>query len=327
MPKRTQSFGSRVLDVISGNGPLILLVIMFITSTLTFGASFFQVFNLTNLIRQISITGIAAVGINFCIISGGRDLSMGAVAACASMFVAMGSFYGLVPSVLGAILTGVFFGTITGLIISRLNVRAMIATLGVQLAARSTALLVNGELSLDINENLQSLVFIGRGSVWGIPMPTIIFVCVLIVGYIILKRTRFGRSVYAVGGNEESATMMGVRVKHTKMMVYVVSGVCASIAGLVMAARLGAGQPNNAEAWSMTMMATVVIGGTRMRGGVGDMRGVIIGALICGMITNMINMVGTLSSYWQDVVQGCLLLVSIVMQTWSEQRASRRVVV
>nr|WP_122011820.1 ABC transporter permease [Maliibacterium massiliense] len=313
---------NKVLAFVQGNGPVMVLAALFLFSCIAFGTNFFSYTNLSNLIRQVSIMGLAAIGINFVIISGGRDLSVGSVCAVAAMVMAYLSPYGFFPAVLGALAAGVLLGLINGLVITRLGVQPFIATLGMQLGARGIALLMNGELSIPVDESMTSITFIGRGYIAGIPVPALLFVGCVMLAYFVARRTRFGRAVYAIGGNEESAAMMGLRINRTKVIVYMISGLTTALAAVVLTSRLGAGLPVAGEGWDMTIMATVIIGGTLIRGGVGDMRGVLVGVLICGIITNMINMFGNISTYWQNIINGLLLLAAVIMQTRSANKAA-----
>lgn len=313
-------FISKINKYTSNNGPLIVLFSLFVFSCCMFGSSFFSIFNLSNLIRQVSISAIVAVGVNFVIISGGRDLSVGSVCAVASMVTAMFSPYGFFIAGLAGITSGAALGFMNGLIITRLGVQPFIATLGTQLGAKGIALLLNHELSMPVTDPMKIFATLGRGYLFGIPIPAIIMIVVIGIAYYTAKYTKFGREVYAIGGNEESAAMMGISVNKTKLFVYTISGITSAVAALVLTSRLGAGLPTAGDGWDMAIMATVVIGGTLVRGGVGDMRGVLVGALICGIITNMINMFGNVNSYWQNIINGSLLLMAVVMQTLSANK-------
>ncbi|WRS27868.1 ABC transporter permease [Oscillospiraceae bacterium MB08-C2-2] len=306
------------------NGPILILTILFLLSCIAFGSSFFSLFNLTNLIRQISISAIVAVGVNFVIISGGRDLSVGSVCAVASMITALLSPYGFFVAVLAGLSAGVAIGLFNGLVITRLGVQPFIATLGTQLGAKGIALLINKELSMPIAEEATLFTWVGRGYILGIPIPAYLMLLVIGGAYYVARYTKFGRAVYAIGGNEESASMMGLSVNRVKLLVYGISGLTAALAAVVLTSRLGAGLPAAGDGWDMTIMATVVIGGTLVRGGVGDMRGVLVGALICGIITNMINMLGNVNSYWQNIINGILLLIAVVMQTRSANKVAAK---
>ena len=318
---------SMVKPLIAQNGPILILLALFIISCIAFGSDFLSSFNLTNLMRQISIAAIASVGINFVIISGARDLSVGAVCAVSAMVMAYTSRFGFAIAVGAALLVGAALGLLNGLIITKLGVQPFVATLGTQLGAKGIALLINNEMSMPLDAaHAAPFNMLGRGYLLGIPIPVVIMILVIAVAYFVSKYTRFGRAVYAVGGNEESAVMMGVLVEKTKIIVFTISGLTAAIAAVVLSSRLGAGLPSAGDGWDMTLMASVVIGGTLVHGGVGDMRGVLIGALICGIITNMLNMLGSINAYWQSIINGMLLLIAVVMQTVSANQSEKKFV-
>ena len=166
---------------------------------------------------------------------------------------------------------------------------------------------MNNNTSVAIDEGLGAFVFLGRGTIFGfLPASAVVFAVLLAIGHIMLNHTRFGRYVMAIGGQEESAVMMGLPTRRTKMLVYILCGAMASMAGLVLCARMGAGQPQSGISWGMDIMAIVVIGGTRIRGGKGNMVGVIIGALIMNMVSNMINLFGNINAYVQDIINACI---------------------
>lgn len=228
----------------SSNGSILIVLLLFLFCGIRFGNGFLNATNLLNIVKQMSITGIAAIGINFVIISGGRDLSCGSIAAVSAIIAAFLTPYGTIPAVLGGLAVGLVFGLFNGFIITYMSVTPLIGTLGTQWAIRSIALLLNNNTSVAIDESLSPFVFIGRGDLFGfLPMPTVIFGCLLVAGHILLKHTCFGRHVMAIGGQEESAVMMGLPTKRTKMGVYLLSGLMASTAGLVLCSRMGCGQP------------------------------------------------------------------------------------
>lgn len=319
--KKTVGFINKQL---SKNGSSLICLALFLFCAFRFGSNFLSLTNLTNLIRQISITGVAAIGVNVVIIAGGRDLSVGSTATVAAMAAALASRYGLLPAIVAPLVVGLLFGLLNGYIISCMKVVPLIATLGMQLAARSVALLMNNNNSIAVEEGLRSFLFIGRGSILGIPVPAIIFLALLLMGHVLLNRTKFGRAAYAIGGQEESAAMMGVPVTAMKIKIYAFCGLMAGIAGIILSARMGAGQPAGAANWGMDIMAIVVIGGTRVRGGKGGMLGVVLGTLIIGMVSNMINQFGNVNAYWQTIISGLMLLLAVIMQAISEERSLRK---
>lgn len=312
---------SKLKAIVTSNGSILIVLFLFGFCGFQFGSSFLNSTNLLNVVRQMSITGIAAIGINFVIISGGRDLSCGSIAAVTAIIASFLTPYGIVPTILGGLAVGLVFGAFNGFIITYMGVTPLIGTLGTQWAIRSIALLLNNNTSVAIDESLKSFVFLGRGNLFGfLPMPTVIFCALLVVGHVMLKYRRFGRYVLAIGGLEESAVMMGLPTQKTKMGVYIFSGLMASMAGLVLCSRMGCGQPQSGISWGMDIMAIVVIGGTLIRGGKGNMFGVVLGALIMNTVSNMINLFGNINAYIQDIINACMLLVAVLFQTLASSR-------
>lgn len=323
--KKNAGAASALKRALSSNGSILIVLLLLLYCGLRFRGDFLNPTNLLNILRQLSITGIAAIGVNFVIISGGRDLSVGSVAAVTAVIAAFLTPYGLLPTLLGGLAVGLLFGLFNGFIITYLGVTPLIGTLGTQWAVRSIALLLNNNTSVAIDEGLGAFVFLGRGTIFGfLPASAVVFAVLLAIGHIMLNHTRFGRYVMAIGGQEESAVMMGLPTRRTKMLVYILCGAMASMAGLVLCARMGAGQPQSGISWGMDIMAIVVIGGTRIRGGKGNMVGVIIGALIMNMVSNMINLFGNINAYVQDIINACMLLLAVLFQTFSESRFAHR---
>lgn len=323
--KKNAGAASALKRALSSNGSILIVLLLLLYCGLRFRGDFLNPTNLLNILRQLSITGIAAIGVNFVIISGGRDLSVGSVAAVTAVIAAFLTPYGLLPTLLGGLAVGLLFGLFNGFIITYLGVTPLIGTLGTQWAVRSIALLLNNNTSVAIDEGLGAFVFLGRGTIFGfLPASAVVFGVLLAIGHIMLNHTRFGRYVMAIGGQEESAVMMGLPTRRTKMLVYILCGAMASMAGLVLCARMGAGQPQSGISWGMDIMAIVVIGGTRIRGGKGNMVGVIIGALIMNMVSNMINLFGNINAYVQDIINACMLLLAVLFQTFSESRFAHR---
>lgn len=312
-------------NFISNNTSLIAIVVLMTFGGLTYGSTFLNYkLNIINVLHMASMIGIMGVGVNMCFFIGARDLSVGAVAAAASMITAMLSPYGFIPSLIGGLLVGAFFGLFNGFVVSKFQVQPFIATLGTQLAARGVALLINKELSITLSDKASVLKAIGNNNIAGIlPVPTAIFLALIIILTIVMMKTPFGRAVYAVGGNEEAAEMMGIRVSKIKMSVFLLSGLTAALSGIVLAGRINAGQPTACEGWEMTIMAAVVIGGTNVRGGTGKIHGIFFGALFVQFITNLINLNGRISAYWKDIITGIILLIAVLAQVYADRKKER----
>lgn len=309
-------------DFIKRNTALLAVILMMIVGTILYGKTFLNYKrNLMNVLLSASMIGIMGTGVNLCFLIGARDLSVAAVAASASMFSAFASPYGLVASLAAGLVCGALFGCLNGVVVAKFKVQPFIATLGTQLAARGVALLVNNELSKEIDSSATALKAMGNANIFGlIPVSTAIFGCLLIVLTLVLGYTHFGRSIYAIGGNEEAASMMGVQVDLVKICVFVMSGLTAGLTGVILSGHISAGQPTSFVGWEMTIMAAIVIGGTSTTGGVGKITGIFFGVLFLQLITNIINLNGTISPYWKDVITGAILLGAVLIQRFSELR-------
>lgn len=323
MKKLNKEFS--ILEFLQYNVASLGVVILVITGIVLYGGKFFNYTrNIKNVLHYASLLGIMGVGVNLSHIIGGRDLSVGAVAACASMFCAMGAPYGLVPALLFGLSVGLVFGLINGFVIAKYHVQPFIATLGTQLAARGIALLVNNEYSIAIPATAKALKFMGNGVLFGlIPMPTVIFLSLVIIFTIIMKQTPLGRAIYAVGGNAEAAEMMGIRVFRIRMVTYIISGLLAALAGCTLCGHINAGQPTACEGWEMTIMAAVIIGGTPVKGGKGRIAGILYGVIFVQLISNIINLNGHINANWKDILTGLILLASVLLYAFLDMKKEK----
>ncbi len=255
---------------LSENSSIIAVLLLMLLGTVAYGTTFLNYKkNLINVLHTSSMMGIMGLGVNLCFLIGARDLSVGALAALVSMVTAWLASYGFIPAVAGGLLVGAVFGAFNGVIVSVFKVQPFIATLGTQLAARGFALLINKELSISLGDNAPQLKYVGNGNIFGlIPFPAFIFIILIILLAFVLKYRDFGRGIYAVGGDEGAAEMMGIHVGRTKIIVFTISGIMAAISGIILCGRLSAGQPTACEGWEMTIMAAVVLGGTSSGSGI-----------------------------------------------------------
>jgi len=314
-----------ILEFIQYNVASLGVVILIIVGIALYGTKFlnFQR-NLKNVLHYASLLGIMGVGVNLSHIIGGRDLSVGAVAACTSMFCAIAAPYGFIPSILLGLVVGAAFGLFNGFIIARYNVQPFIATLGTQLAARGIALLMNNEYSIALPSTATALKFMGNGQLFGIiPMPTVIFLTLVIVFSIVMKHTPLGRAIYAVGGNAEAAEMMGIRVFRIKVITYLFSGLLAALAGCTLCGHINAGQPTACEGWEMTIMAAVIIGGTPVKGGKGRITGILYGVIFVQLISNIINLNGRINANWKDILTGLILLAAVLLYAFADMKKEK----
>lgn len=272
--------------------------------------SFLSVANITNIMRQVSIIAIIAAGMTFVILTGGIDLSVGAVMALAGTIAAGLMVAGLNASLalLAGIGIGIGIGVFNGGLVAFAGMPSIIVTLATMGIARGFGLMYSGGYPIS---GLPSWIkFFGGGTVLGVQMPILIMFVVYVLAWVLLERTPFGRHVYAIGGNETATRLSGVRVSRTKLFVYVLSGFTASIAAIVLTSRLMSGQPNAGTGFELDAIAAVVLGGTSIAGGRGSVIGTLIGALLLGVLNNGLNMMGV-DPYVQNVIKGGIILLAI----------------
>jgi inositol transport system permease protein len=277
--------------------------------------NFLTAANLVNVVRQIALNGILAVGVTFVLLTGGVDLSLGSVVALAGVVAAGFAHPGDYPAavaVLMGILAGTACGATNGLLVTRGRVAPFIVTLGMMTVARGLALVVSGGRPVS---NMSPALTRVAGDLFGLPLPVLILAAVSLASWIFLGNTRMGRYVYAVGGNENAARAAGIDVGRVKMFAYTLCGAFAGLAGVVLAARITTGQPNAAVAYELDAIAAVVIGGTSLSGGVGSIGGTLSGVLLMGVINNGLDLLNV-SSYYQQIIKG----VIIVGAVWLDRR-------
>lgn len=295
---------------------LVMCIILAIASP-----TFLTPTNIINVFRQISINGILALGMTFVIILGGIDISVGSVAAIsgvvASLILEAGDGMA-VPAILGGILAAVIMGVVIGFLVATMRIAAFIASLSILTIARGLALVIAGGVPHMIYD--QEFLQIGSGYLWpktsadaiSLPLPVLILIVCIIFVAIILYKTKLGRYIYAVGGNEEAARVSGVNVTKVKFLTFILNGLLCGIAGIVLAARITSGQPAAASGYELDAIAAVIIGGASLSGGAGKVSGTIIGALIIGVLNNGLVLLAV-SSYYQQIVQGVIIAIAVIL--------------
>jgi ribose/xylose/arabinose/galactoside ABC-type transport system permease subunit len=280
---------------------------------------FMTVTNALNVMEQTSINAIVAVGMTFVIISGGIDLSVGSLVALSGVVLASALKSGWpIPLALAAGLgVGAATGLLNGVVIAFGRLPPFIMTLGMMSVARGAALLVtDGRPISGFDAGFRS---IATGRVLGVPAPIVLTLAIYAVAYFVLSRTRFGRYVYGIGGNEEATRLSGVNVRFHKTMVYVVSGVTSAIAAVLLTARLNTAQPIAGIMYELDAIAAVVIGGTSLSGGEGNLGGTLIGALTMGVLRNGLNLLGV-SSFLQQLVIGLVIIVAVLVDVLVKEK-------
>jgi ribose transport system permease protein len=306
-----------VVRTLSRHGVLIALVAL-----IAFGFArydnFLGSYNVLSVLRYNSMFALVALGMAYVIMTGGIDLSVGSTAALGSVVAALLSPYGAVPGLAGGVAAGLAIGAVNAVVVTRLNVLPFIATLATMLAASGCALLLAGNQSVSVSYE-SGFVELGQGDLLGFPVPAWIAALAYVLGSIALNLTAWGRTVLAVGGNEEATRLMGLPANRAKASVYLISGALAGLAGVILAAQFGAGQPIEGVGWELFAIASVVVGGTLLTGGVGSVGATLAGVLLLGLIFNILNFENglgwiSLSAYWQSVVRGAFLLLVVIIQ-------------
>lgn len=292
---------------------LIMVVILSFTTN-----SFMVSTNLISVLRQVCVNCFIAFGITCVLISGGIDLSVGSVVAAAGVISVRMANAGMpvAVSVGVALLFGAALGLFNGYIISHTTLPPFIVTLSTQIIVRGISYLLTGGLPAQCTND--AFNYLGTGMVFGIPIPVI-----LVILYFIINRTAFGRHIYATGGNREAAEYAGVNTKSVQMRVYMISGIVAALAGVVLAARLYSGQPSVGEGFERDAIAASVLGGTSFNGGIGTMGGTVVGVLIIGVLNNGMNLL-KINSYWQYVVKGCVILGAVYIDFMKKRRSLKK---
>ncbi len=301
-------------------GTLIGLLAMCVILSFTTNGVFYSQRNLVNVLRQVSSNACLAFGMTFAIITGGIDLSVGSILALSGTLSAgfiVHNDMSVVQAVTLAIVIGTALGLFNGFVIAKTTIPPFIVTLAMMQIARGAAYIYsNGQ---PIRAMIPDYQIIGTGYLGPIPYPVIYMVVFLIICVVLLSKTRFGRHVYAVGGNDKAAIFSGVNVARTKMMVYTMSGFLAAFTGVVLCARMASGQPTAGQSFEMDAIAATVLGGTSMSGGVGKIGSTMIGVLIIGVLNNGLNLLG-LNSFWQQIAKGIVILLAVYVDMLKKRR-------
>ncbi|WP_250536279.1 ABC transporter permease [Caballeronia sp. AZ10_KS36] len=300
------------------NLPILIALVALLVLGVVRYEHFASAYNVTSFWRYNSMFALISIGMAFVIITGGIDLSVGAVAALASVVAALASPHGGVAGVLAGAFAGLAVGVLNGIVITHMRILPFIVTLATSLGAHGLALLLGHNDAVAISSDTNFAAF-GQGDLFGLPIPGIVSLVAAVLGWLALRSSRFGRHALAIGGSEEASRLMGLNVDRTLVAVYALSGLLAGIAGAILAAQFGAGQPNEGVGWELFAISAVVLGGTRLTGGEGSIAMTIAGVALLGLVFNLLNFENglgyiSLSAYWQSVIRGLFLLLVIVLQ-------------
>jgi len=297
-------------DMIRRYGILIGLIGL-ITGFSVLSERFFTISNMLIVMRQTSIVAFLAVGMSFVILGAGIDLSVGSVLAFsgavgAGVMQNGGIFFGI----LAGLALGTALGAFNGIVITKLKIPSFIATLAMMAIARGGTLVYTD--GRPITGLPSSFAFLGRGYIGNVPFPIILMLIIFILAYIVLKLTRFGRYVYATGGNINAARASGIKVNNVIISTFAISGFLSGLTGMVLASRLNSAQPTAGMGYELDAIAAVVLGGTNLFGGEGELWGTLVGAFIMGILNNGLNMLNV-SSFYQQVVKGIVILIAVTV--------------
>ena len=314
MTKTSRLSGETVKDLAAKYSLILVVLLLGVILSVTTN-TFLTATNLINVLRQVSINGILAIGMTFVILTGGIDLTVGATVALAGIMTAgflrdqgwntWGVFF-------LAVAVGLAVGLINGYFVAFWKAAPFVVTLSTMSIARGITYVYSD--ARPISPLPQNFLNIGTGNIMEIPTPTVVFILLFIIGYIILKHFSIGRYIYAVGGNENAALVSGINVRRVLMFVYAASGVLCGIAAVVLTSRVSAGLPTAGEGYEMDAIAATVIGGTSMSGGRRKLWGTVLGTLLIGMIANGLDLLNV-SSFYQQIFKGIIILAAVLIDS------------
>jgi erythritol transport system permease protein len=331
----TRSRGATVTAVLVRLRAAIALVLLTVVFSLL-SPEFLTAGNLSILVKHVAINAILAIGMTFVILSGGIDLSVGSIAGLCGIAAGALLSRGLVLQPLGVVVylhtwmviaaalsVGMAVGALNGWLVSRLSVAPFIATLGSMYVARGAAMLTSDGATFPNLVGATDLgntgfTQLGTGSVLGLPLAVWTMAALAAVALFAAGYTPFGRQVYAVGGNERAALLAGVRVRRVKLLVYVISGFCSAVVGLIIAAQLGAAHPATGQTFELNAIAAVVLGGTSLMGGRGTIVGTLLGAFVIGVLADGLVLMGV-SEFWQMVVKGLVIVLAVILDQFQRR--------
>jgi len=314
--------GARTKKVLAareaGLAGVLILVVIFLAWRSPF---FLTTDNLIVVARQASLALIIAVGMTFVILTGGIDLSVGSIVALVSILTGEFMVSLQLPVMLAAglaLLCGLVVGLVNGVLVGATPIPAFVVTLGMLAVARGLALGITQGQS--ISGMPPSFLVLGQGSILGIPIPVWIAAVTAVVAHLVLSRTRFGRNVYFIGSNEQAAVLSGIRVRRTKIAIYVICAGLASLEAIIETSRLNVGQPSAGSGYELVAIGAVVIGGASLFGGEGSILGTVLGTCLLALIQNGLILLG-ISAYWQQVFSGVIIVAAVGLNIWRQRRS------
>lgn len=302
-------------------GMVIVFILLFLVCAL-FVDNFLSLINMRGLALSVSLAGMVACGMLFCLAAGDFDLSVGSVVACSGVAAAVliNVTENVAFGIAGGIALGIVVGVFNGFVVARLQINALITTLASMQMARGLGYIISDGKAVGIAK--EEFFVLGNSDVYGVPIPVLLtIVCFVVFGFL-MSRTVFGRNTLAIGGNEEAARLAGVNVVRTKILIFTLSGLVCGLAGVILASRMTSGQPMTSIGLELTVISSCVLGGVSTKGGVGKISYVIAGVLILGTVENAMNL-RNINPFAQYVVRGCILLAAVIFDRY-KQRAKAR---
>lgn len=311
----------KVKSFLSSNASVVGLIFMLLVGT-CINSSFLTPGNLTNILKQNATISVVTLGMAVVIISGGIDLSVGSLFCTCAFIASWISQYNAFWAVIGAIVFGGFIGAVNGFLVTKLKIHPWVATLSMMLGLRGLVLVLTGENTFKPSWDNPAFEEIARGGIGAyLNFPLIISIVLAAIFALTMKYTRIGRDFYICGGNREAARMMGVNTDRALRVSFILSGLMCGVSGIILASRLGSVSPLAGDGNEMYAIASCVVGGIYLTGGRGNVFGAFIGSIVVGLLTNIFNMQKFLSTFWESVITGSLVLIVVLIQAISSKRA------
>ena len=316
--------GGGPVRLVRGHGILLALIILIIGGAIL-SPNFLTLSNLANVSRQGSIVGILGIGMTFVILTAGIDLSVGSILGLVAISFAGALATGIAwpLAMVVALAVGAGTGALNGLGITKGGLQPFIMTLGMLVIARGVTLTLSDGKPIRAGDDAEAIAWIGSGEVAGIPVPLLLFIGIAVVSWFVLRHTPFGREVYAVGDNAEAARLSGISTNRVIFSAYVISGLCAAVAAMIVVSRLAAAEPTQGTGFELDAIAIVVIGGTSLFGGEGGVGGTVIGAMVVAAMNNLLNLLGV-SPFSQQIVKGLIILGAVFLERRTRTREGGR---
>jgi inositol transport system permease protein len=314
-----KTLGKKIFGSLGQTGGIFLILVVIFVLASIFVRGFFSPINLANVLRQITVVTIIALGATFVIILGHINVAYGsevALIGCVACQIMLAS-KSLTVTIIAVIVMGLATGAITGFFITFFNIPAFVMTLALTTIARGAVLLDTS--AVPVTGMAPSFNFLGQGNLGLLPMPVLILICLFFICWMLLSKTAFGRHLYAVGGNRNAAIASGVKADRVVLKAFLLDGVLTAIAGLILMSRMASGQPASGVGYEFDAITAVVVGGTSLAGGSGSIIGTIIGSVIVGILNNVLNLINV-NTYIQQILKGVIILIAVIIDMYTKKK-------